>query len=386
MLTGNQELIRDINTQSIIRTVISDGPISRASIASHLGLTKATVSAIVQLLIDRNIILETGSGDTRKGRKPILLQINKNCGHIISVNLATDVITLVTANLMGGDCRLKQFANPSDNALLLKLLIQYVDAAVAELPPSQYGLLGIALGIHGVVHHNKIMFLPYASFQETDFLSILGERYHVPVIMENEANLSVLGEWAHCHTTNEMLYISVHSGIGVGIIMKNQLVKGKNGYAGEFGHTIIEMNGRPCPCGNRGCLEQYASERAFFADLSHRKGMTVTPEIFGELYRQKDVQVMEAIKQFIKYMAVGINNLLNTFNPDIIILNSFLTMYHASLCEEIEAELHNNMKRYCHLIPSALQDMSVLLGGVYMIRNRFLYPNAGAQQSAGIMQ
>ena len=375
MLTGNQELIRDINTQSVIRTIIASGSISRASIASSLGLTKATVSAIVQVLLDRGLILETGSDDTKKGRKPILLQVNKDCGYVVSIDLGTDNITLMTANLMGGNCKLMQFPHPKNNDDLLPTLIQHIDEAIAMLPSTRYGLLGIAIGIHGVVHHNKIMFLPYSSFEDIDLVSPLEQKYRIPVILENEANLSVLGEWAFCHNTNEMLYISIHSGIGVGIIMRNQLVKGKNGYAGEWGHTIIEVDGRPCPCGNHGCLEQYASERAFFAELSEQKGFPVTPEIFGDLYRQKDAQAVDAINRFIKYMAIGINNLLNTYNPDIIVLNSSLNMYHPHLCDDIAAQLHNNMKRYCHLVPSTLQDTSLLFGGIYMIRNRFLYPN-----------
>ena len=375
MLTGNQELIRDINTQSVIRTILANGAISRASIASRLGLTKATVSAIVQILLERGLILETGSDDTRKGRKPILLQMNKNCGHVVAIDIAAETITLMTANLMGENCRLTQFAHPQDENALLPLLMEKIDAAVSLLAPSRYGLLGIAIGIHGVVHHNKIMFLPYSSFAHLDLAGELEKKYAVPVILENEANLSVLGEWAFCHNTNEMLYISIHSGIGVGIIMKNQLVKGKNGYAGEWGHTIIEVDGRPCPCGNRGCLEQYASERAFFTELSRQKGMPVDAETFGRLYREKDPHAIEAMNRFIKYMAIGINNLLNTFNPDIIVLNSVLTMYHATLCEDIAAQLHNNMKRYCHLVPSTLQETSLLFGGVYMIRDRFLYPN-----------
>lgn len=375
MLTGNQDLIRDINTQSVIRTILTNGAISRASIASALGLTKATVSAIVQVLLERGLVLETGSDDTKKGRKPILLQINKACGHIISVDLATETITLMSSDLLGGDCRLKQFQNPNDSDTLLPLLLGHIDDMISQLPQSRYGLLGIAIGIHGVVHHNRIIFLPYSSFEEIDFVGVLEKTYGVPVVMENEANLSALGEWAYCHDTNEMLYISVHSGIGVGIIMKNQLVKGKNGYAGELGHTIIEVDGRPCPCGNRGCLEQYASERALFAELSQQKQTPVTAEVFGELYRHQDVQAVAAMNRFIKYMSVGINNLLNTFNPDIIVLNSSLTMYHAHLCDDIAAELHSTMKRYCRLVPSTLQDTSALLGGVYLIRNRFLYPN-----------
>ena len=99
MLAGSHELIRDINTQSVIRTILANGAVSRASIASQLGLTKATVSAIVQELLDRGIVLETGSDNTKKGRKPILLQINKACGYVISIDLSIETITLMTSNL-----------------------------------------------------------------------------------------------------------------------------------------------------------------------------------------------------------------------------------------------------------------------------------------------
>lgn len=374
ILTGNQELIRDINTQSVIQTITEEGSISRAAIAAKLGLTKATVSAIVQVLLDRQLVLEIGSDDTKKGRKPILLQMNKNCGYSISLNLALDTITLMTANLLGEDCVVSQYPAPESEEDLLCALFQYIHAAIDTLPPSHYGLLGIALGIHGVVHHNRIVFLPYSSYEKLDLVTLISEEFHVPVFLENEANLSVLGEWSHCHHTNEMLYISIHSGIGVGVIMKNQLVKGKNGYAGELGHTIIEMNGRPCPCGNHGCLEQYASERVIFAELSQIKKIPVTPDIFEQLYQEGDPDAIRLLEDFIRYMAVGINNLLNNFNPDIIILNSVLIRCCPTLCERITDNLRSNMKQYCHLVPSTLQDTAALLGGIYLVQNQFLFP------------
>lgn len=375
ILTGNLELIRDINTQSVIRTIIENGPISRAAIAAHLGLTKATISAIVQVLLDRNLILEIGSDDTKKGRKPVLLQFNKDCGYIISMDLSTDTITLLTANLLGENCSIRQYPAPKEDSAMISFLIHCIQETADQLPDSDYGLLGIALSIHGVVHHNKIVFLPYSSYENIDLITPLEEHFHVPVLMENEANLSVLGEWAHCHNTNEMLYVSIHSGIGVGIIMRNQLVKGKNGYAGEFGHTIIEMDGRPCPCGNHGCLEQYASERALFMELSSIKKIPVNTEVFGQLYQNGDPDALRLMKSFIKYISIGINNLLNTFNPDIVVLNSSLNMYHPMLCDDIMDHLHNKMKKYCHLVPSSLQDTAALLGGVWLIHNQFLYPN-----------
>lgn len=375
MLTGNQELIRDINTESVIRTIVQDGPISRASISARLGLTKATVSAIVQALLERALVREIGSDDTKKGRKPILLQMNQECGHIISLDLSADVITLMTADLLGQNCHLYRHPSPTSDDDLVPALISYIKEAAAQLPPSPYGLLGITLAIHGVVHHNQIIFLPYASYEKLDLVTPLEAAFGVPVLLENEANLSVLGEWAYCHRTNEMLYVSVHSGIGVGIIMRNQLVKGKNGYAGEFGHSIVELNGRPCPCGNHGCLEQYASERALFAELSQIKHRPITAEAFGEFYRSGDPDAQRLMQTFIQYMAVGINNLLNIFNPDVIVLNSVLHRYHPQLCEDITSQLHNTMKSYCRLTPSTLQDAASLLGGVWLIHNRFLYSN-----------
>ena len=193
ILTGNPELIRDINTQSVIRTILEHGSISRAAIASHLGLTKATVSAIVQVLLDRGLIEEIGSDDTKKGRKPILLRLDHTCGYIISLDLASETITLMTANLLGGNCHIYQYPSPSDSADLIPTLITAIQTAIDTLPESRYGLLGIALGIHGVVHHNQIIFLPYSSYADLDLVTPLSETFHVPVMMENEANLSVLG-------------------------------------------------------------------------------------------------------------------------------------------------------------------------------------------------
>lgn len=378
IITGNSELIRDINTQSVIRTIIENEPISRAKIARMLGLTKATVSTIVQSLIDKSLVLEMNDDSistSQKGRKAIPLCLNRSCGYIVSVDLGYETITVMTSNLLGGSCALYRFPMPDKKEVLLEQLIREIHSAVAQLPDSHYGLIGISVGIHGVVHHNKIIFLPYFQFQDLDIVDALEEEFSVPVLMENEANLSVLGEWFHCHNTNEMLYISIHSGIGVGIIMRDKLVKGKNGYAGEFGHTIINVNGRECPCGNHGCLEQYASERALFQELSRRKGFPVNADIFEQLYLKGDPDAIELLEDFITYISVGINNLLNSFNPDIIVLNTVLIRCRPTLCEDITNRLRSNMKNYCRLIPSTLQDTSILLGGAYLVQNQFLYPN-----------
>lgn len=372
MITGSKELIRDMNTQLVLRSIMMDGPVSRASIAQKLGLTKATVSTIVQLLLDRRFVLEIGSDDTKRGRKPILLALNKSCAFSISVDLSADYITLFSANLMGENCAVKQVENHYDQSSIMPALIHMLEEMRDSLPSSVYGLVGICIGIHGVVHKNHPVFVPYSPYQELDFSDILEKHFRIPVLVENEANLSVLGEWAYSFHAKNMLSISVHDGIGVGIIMNNQLITGQDGYAGEFGHTIISIDGRPCPCGNLGCLEQYGSERALLKELSAAKGYKVTPEHFTHLYQKKDADALQTMDLFIKYMSVAISNLLTTFNPEIIVINSSFTMNFPDRAQDIHMNIHNRMGEYCNLTPSRLQDTAILLGGIYLCSHKFL--------------
>lgn len=372
MVTGSKELIRDMNTQLVLRTIMEEGPISRASVSQKLGLTKATVSAIVQVLLDRELVLEVGSDDTKRGRKPILLELNKSCAYSITIDLSTDYITLFSANLMGENCVLKQFENQESQTTILPALIRIIEEMGDQLPSSTYGLVGICIGIHGVVHKNQLVFVPYSPYQGLDFANTLEKYFQIPVLVENEANLSVLGEWAYSFHAKNMLSISVHSGIGVGIIMDNQLITGQDGYAGEFGHTIISIDGRPCPCGNQGCLEQYGSERALLKELTEKKGRKITPEHFMHLYQKGDEDALHTMDLFVKYMAIAISNLLTTFNPEIIVINSSFTMNFPDKVQDIYEHIHNKMAKYCNLVPSRLQDTAILLGGVYLCSRKFL--------------
>ena len=372
MITGSKELIRDMNTKLVINAIMNASPISRASIAQKLGLTKATISAIVQVLLDKDLVLEIGSDDTKKGRKPILLELNKNCGYVVAIDLSADYITLLAANLMGENCFLKRYENTSRHEDVIPSLISYIEEMMRNIPKSTYHVVGISLGIHGVVHNNKVVFVPYSPYADIDFQNLLEVHFNIPVVVENEANLSVLGEWAYSCQTKNMLGISVHSGIGIGIIMNDQLLTGQNGYAGEFGHTIFQFDGRECPCGNRGCLEQYGSERALLKELSTRKGQKLSADDFAGLYQKNDDDALAVMELFIKYMSVAVNNLLNTFNPEIIVINSSFTMNFPETVDKIAASLKNTMKGSCRLLPSLLQDTAILLGGVYLCSHHFL--------------
>lgn len=372
MVTGSNELIRGINSHLVLEKILNEGPISRASIAASLGLTKATVSAIVSNLIEENLIREIGSDCSALGRKPILLEFCRQNGYIISVDLGVNTIVTFTSDLKGNDSELKQYKNHYKREEIIAGLLRILKRTINSLPETIFGVATICIGIHGTVHENEITFAPYYDYAGLPIASTLSKELNIPVILENEANLSVIGEKCYCINAQNIIGISVHSGIGVGIIIDGKLYTGRNGNAGEFGHTIVEAHGRKCPCGNQGCLEQYASERAILNDYARALGLkNVSIDKLIEDYNSGDEIAVSMINRFVKYIAVGINNLINTFNPEVVIINSGFTIYIPDLIERIEAELKNRMN-YCKIMSYSLQDASILLGGVCSCVNSFL--------------
>ena len=234
---------------------------------------------------------------------------------------------------------------------------------IQDIPARPYGIVGITLGIHGVTSDNTIHFTPYYDFTQCDLVKELEYNFNTNVILENEANLSVIGEKTFEYDYPNIANISVHTGVGLGIIMNNTLYSGTKGYAGEIGHTIVEIDGKVCPCGNHGCLEQYVSERALLQELAIKKGtLSMSYSEFCKLYAKEDFDALATLDSFVRYMTICVNNVLNMFNPDLVVINSRFTVLKPDLITQIEKKLTSRMNNYKKIVPSALQDSSVLLG------------------------
>lgn len=373
MSTGNQEYIRDMNRALVLEAIANHSPLSRADLAKMLHLTKATVSTIVQELLDRQLVIELGSAEKNTtGRKPILLSFNNSCGSIIAVDLGVKKITILTGDLKGKSCTVKEY--PIDPVLSLEeYLITLLQKTKDTLPPTPCGLVGISIGIYGVVCDNLVLFTPYYDLKHSNLKNLLEEKFQVPVIVENEANLSVIGEAACAEHFKNMIFLNIHEGVGMGILIDGELYTGQNGYAGEFGHTILFPDGRPCPCGNHGCLEQYVSESAILKDFATSENQdTATIEQFIQAYQDGNPHAQKLIHNFTHYIGISLNTVLHTFNPDVIVINSSFTNYIPGLITEITSGIQNRLRWYLHVLPSHLQDVSVLMGGISLCSRNFL--------------
>lgn len=373
MITGSKELIRDINSNLVLTQIVNYSPISRSTIAKKLGLTKATISAIVADLLLKKLVVEIGSDDTSLGRKPILLSFNRKAGYAVSVDIGEQMISALITDLQCDERQLKQIATPKNSTDLCPALIDLLRSMTTDIPERPYGIVGITLGIHGVTSDNVIHFTPYYDFTSCNLVKELEDNFHTTVLLENEANLSVIGEKTFEYNYPNIANISVHTGVGLGIIMNNTLYSGSKGYAGEIGHTIIDIDGKPCPCGNQGCLEQYVSERALLQDLALKKDLEhIDFTLFTKLYQEKDTEALSIMDTFVRYMTICVNNVLTMFNPDLVIINSRFIVLEPLLLTRIIDNLSSRMNDYQKIVPSVLQEGSVLLGGISVTVRSFL--------------
>ena len=351
MVTGSKELIREMNRKLVLETIINDGPLSRAAISKKLGLTKATVSAIVQELLDTLYVEEIGSDQTLHGRKPILLSFCRHNGYIMTLDLGVETTTLMTCDLMGQNRRLHQYhqkLNPENTLSFLTRILR--------------------------IHLDALPLTPNYSLAELPLARELEKMFNIPVWLENEANLSALAEKTFVENHKNLIQVSIHSGVGAGIILEHNLYTGISGTAGEFGHMIVEPDGLPCPCGNHGCLEQYISEPTVLSYYAAQKNTLYSPtmEDLVSSYINKEPAAVNTIVRFTKYLSCGINNLWNLFCPECIILNSQLITYLPEILTMTEELLPKRFQKHCILKASALQDTAVLLGGARICISNFL--------------
>ncbi|MBS6195004.1 MAG: ROK family transcriptional regulator [Clostridiales bacterium] len=374
MVTGSRELIRDMNRKLVLETIINEGPLSRAAISKKLGLTKATISAIVQELLDTAYVEEIGSDDTSFGRKPILLRFCRQNGYIFTLDLGVESATLMYCDLLGRNCRLFQYPLHPNRENILPFLLQILNMHLASLPPTPFGVVGVSLGIHGTVQNNRITFTPNYDLAGISLAEDLQKALHLPVWLENEANLSALAEKTFVENHKNLIHISIHSGVGAGIILEHNLYKGIGGTAGEFGHTIVEPDGILCPCGNHGCLEQYISLPSILRFYCSQKGSddSLSVDDLVSAYRKNEPEALKTAERFVKYLSCGINNLWNLFCPECITINSLLTTYLPDLLPMVSARLSPRFHSSCTLKLSSLQDTGVLLGGVRICAGKFL--------------
>lgn len=381
MKLADPNSIKMHSQEVILHTIMKHYPISRAKLSELTKLNKATISLQTNSLIEKHLVSEIGAGVSNGGRKPILLVFNKNAGYAIGVELAANYILTILIDLEGNKLYSDYFEFVNESMETLKsILIERIRLVTNHAPESRYGIIGIGVGVHGFVNENQIViYSPHSNWDKIDLKNLLEVHFNLPVFIDNEANAGAYGEklYGAIKDSNNSIFVSVGTGIGLGIIVNNELYRGSAGVSGEMGHTTIESNGKKCDCGNQGCWELYASESTFFKNLSKVKdGRVMTLEMANKMIQENDGDILMEIEKFGHYLGIGLTNLNNTFNPDSIILRSNLIEANPIILKSIKKAVTKRISRYIpvksEICISQLSRNAASLGAASFMVKKFL--------------
>jgi glucokinase-like ROK family protein len=342
--TGDLNLVKKINKSIVLHYIRNHSPISRARIAELTGLTKATVSSLVNELIESSLAHEIGTGQSSGGRKPMMLLFNGKGGYAVGIDLGVNYILAVLTDLNGAI--VEEYKVQHDNSVL-ELAVSELKSCIRELirraPASAYGIIGIGIGIPGIRNEQgEVLFAPNLGWENVPLQQMMEDEFNIPVVIDNEANAGAVGEkefGAGREATN-LVYISVGIGIGAGIIIKGELYRGASGFSGEIGHMSIQYDGKKCRCGNAGCWEMYASENALYeAAKAAIPGKMDMDTLLG-LAEEGDAAVIGLFERLGHFLGIGVVNIINGFNPELIIIGGRL----AEACQWLRPPMLHSME------------------------------------------
>jgi N-acetylglucosamine repressor len=255
---------RRFNQQLVLRTIYDRSPISRAEVARTTGLTRTTVSDVVDLLLGEGLAEEVGRGQSTGGKAPIMLRVPDEARHLIGIEVGDTHLTGAIVNLRGEVRHRAEIALDGRDG---EQALARLDALIDELADSGGGpVLGIGVGTPGLIDTSSgtVRWAVNLDWRDLPLGDRLRERWRLPVYVANDSHAAALGEhtFGGHEAADSMVVIKVGRGIGAGIVIGGQLYAGEGSGAGEIGHSAIADNLRPCRCGSVGCLETLASTRA----------------------------------------------------------------------------------------------------------------------------
>jgi predicted NBD/HSP70 family sugar kinase len=339
---ASSETARNINRRIILNLVRSRQPLSRADLARSSGLQRSTVSLIVNKLIKEAWIVEGLLGRLPRGRRPTYLKLNTNRA-IIGVDLQPSRTMIAMADINAHFAFQEILSTPTDPAKAVKLLAVRLLEIIGSRPGISFEGIGISLPGRIDAKSNKLCFAPNLKWRSFDIKTPLSRATGLNVELENAANACALAEawFGPNENVRDLVVIIVSEGIGAGMFMNGQLVRGPDGMAGEFGHVTLDSSGPMCGCGNRGCWEMLASNRAAVRYYSQSKETSYSPS-FQELLAlsdQGDPEAIRALDAQAQYLGRGLRMLAVGLAPAAIVIVGEITQAWDRIGPVIEKEV-----------------------------------------------
>jgi N-acetylglucosamine repressor len=323
---ARRDLLKALNQSSILNVIKTHGPIARADIARITLLSPAAVTLQTAELIDNGLIFEKEEGDSRGGRRPILLALNADGFHVIGAKLTENEATLALTDLNANvTARHTLTLNSTQPEKVCDELARGIDTLLATTTHSRQDVLGVGVGMAGIIDSQSGIchISPFQKWRDVPFATLLQERLDLDVCLDNDVNTLTRMEllYGAGQSVQNFLVITLGRGVGMGIVANGQVYRGARGAGAEFGHTIVDPNGPTCACGNRGCLETFVAEPWLIKQTQARGVLVETPEAMVAAARAGDPDMLAVYEAAGGVFGSAVANLITLFNPALIILS-----------------------------------------------------------------
>ncbi|MDH6623075.1 putative NBD/HSP70 family sugar kinase [Streptomyces sp. LBL] len=371
-LPDTQQGMRRRNLARVMHAISAEGSLSRAAVASHIGLTRAAVSSLVDDLIRSGLLEELGpERPGRVGRPGSALAVSGRGPAGIGAEIGVDHLAVCAVDLRGRvrSRAVRYGANrgrPAEPVIMeLSGLVRRV---VAEAQSEGLWPAGLAVAVPGLVARDArtVVRAPNLDWHDTDLGALLPAEF-APAV-GNEANFGALAElWLGEGTPRDFLHVSAEIGIGAAVVVDGQLLRGTRGFAGELGHVPVHPDGPDCPCGGRGCLEQYAGEEAVLRTAGLEPGEDRVG-LLAERATDGDENVRRALRAAGEALGIALTGAVNLLDPQAVVLGGALAGLAPWLLPSLREELaRRTAGPACQVSVSRLGSEGPLLGAAHSV-------------------
>lgn len=387
---GSPNLIKEINENIVVDLLKKKEPISRATIARITGLSRATVSSVINRLINEGLIKEVGLEKIKEngGRKGILLELNPEAFYIIGVDLGTNniiaVVTDLKANIKG------KVSIPTEVYKGLPGVLSNLEYSINEVIKisgiEKEKIVGIGMAVAGLIDLSKgeVIFSPNFSWSNVPIKKLVEERINIPTYIDNCTRVMALGEitFGSALEKQNLLYVNVGYGVGSAIVIEGKVYQNIS----ELGHIPVMEDGPKCGCGKRGCLEAISSGSAIesrakefleqdklslIQDICEKEKRPVSAEIVARAAKSGDRIAIKIFNEAGWYLGKGIATAVNLFSPELIVIGGGVSQAGDIFFQPIKEGFNHyalkDLAKKVEIIPSKLGLNAGVIGAVALV-------------------
>ena len=349
---------REINRQIALTLIQTHQPVSRADLARLMNTNRASVTFLINELLEENLVREGAQGSEKvRGRKPTFLYLNSQKHFAVAVDIRASRTFLMITDALGKQLgEVTSFTTELDPHKFVKSLGRRIREILGtKLEPSNCE--GIGIVVPGMLDRKSsvVIHAPTLGWRDVNLLTPLEKEFEgIKVHLENSGKACALSQIWATRTDgigfNDLVFVSVSDGVGVGIVIGGELIRGRHNTAGEFGHVPLSIDGPPCSCGANGCWEAYISNlatlsRYFGKNLLKRQPQTVEEAEFtiGDLIskaRMGESRALTALHSTARYLGLGLASIINAVDPSCVYIGGEIT----EAWDLIDGEVHDAIR------------------------------------------